>query len=408
MTGINNIHTAGSSTVTDDSFEDLSLAENNPADEFDVLDDEQYGNIIKEMQPKDTKLPENMLQNAKFHKCSGLSDVQIAAIDNMKAPKVRGFFSNLFSAIGRSFVRGINAIKSAFSSNNLNDTIKNRTSEIRKMNPVMMTELPEDSKKISCDLDQMGKLTGLGDKIKVVPFKAYNSTEISSPEQSLKQILFPHGEPRLDDIKQNPSLQDCWFLSSIGSLLNTQGTKHIENLFSPSITKDHVLVRLGKDQYDVPLGRFSNGSEKFGSNSANWVVALENAMQMHLLATASSEKISSLHSDSDPVNIRMKDISIGLRALSGSQNMSVNVLLNPTTDDVQQIKQAIKDNRPIAIGHKGNVFKALANGVSPNHAISVLGLTPKEDALVVLDPYGEVKKFDFSSLKDCRVYIVDR
>ena len=182
MTGINNIHTAGSSTVTDDSFEDLSPAENNPADEFDVLDDEQYGNIIKEMPPKDTKLPENMLQNAKFHKCSGLSDVQIAAIDNMKAPKVRGFFSNLFSAIGRSFVRGINAIKSAFSSNNLNDTIKNRTSEIRKMNPVMMTELPEDSKKISCDLDQMGKLTGLGDKIKVVPFKAYNSTESSSPE----------------------------------------------------------------------------------------------------------------------------------------------------------------------------------------------------------------------------------
>jgi hypothetical protein len=408
MTGINNIHTAAGNTVADESFEDLSPTGNNQNSDFDIIDNEEYSNLIKETPPKDTKLPDDMLRNVKFHKCSGLSEAQIAAIDNMRAPKTRGFFSNLFSAIGRSFVKGINAVKSLFSSTKLNDTIRNRTAEIRNMTPFDMSELPDDSKKISFDMDQMGKLTGLGSKIEVIPFKAY-SNESSTPDQSYRQYLFPHGEPRLDDIKQNPSLQDCWFLASISSILNSQGTTGIERLFSPSTTKDHVLVRLGENLYDVPLGRYSNGSEKFGSNSANWVVALENAMQMHLLATANSDKLSNLTNNSDPVNIRMKTISEGFRALAANKNVDVNVMLHPTNSktDIDQIKTAIKNKRPVALGHIGNAFKALANGVSPHHAISVLGLTPKEDALIVLDPYGEIKKFDFSSLKDCRVFIAE-
>ncbi|WP_406040766.1 hypothetical protein [Succinimonas sp.] len=103
-----------------------------------------------------------MLRNVKFHNCKGLSQEQIAAIDNMKAPKTRGFLSNLFSGIGRSLVRGFNAVRSLFSGTDLSGVLRQRTDAIRNMRPVKLPELPQVTVPISMDTEQMGRLTGLG------------------------------------------------------------------------------------------------------------------------------------------------------------------------------------------------------------------------------------------------------
>ena len=222
---------------------------------------------------------------------------------------------------------------------------------------------------------------------------------------ALQKKLFPHGEPRLGDIRQNPKLQDCWFLSSIASVLNTQGTESITRLFSASETEGNVIIRLGKKQYDVPLGRYTNGSENFGSNSSNWVVALENAMQMHLLTTVFDDDLGVLPNNSDSVNIRMKDTGVGLRAILGDSVPEIKIL-NPE-NRIEEVKEAVRKGQPVSFGHRGGVFKALANGISPEHAVSVMGMTPNEDAFIILDPCGEVKRLPFSALSNCRVSIME-
>ena len=408
MTGVNTIDNQQNGYTADEPFEDLSPATGTGASGVigNDFEDVDANAIISQMPPKGVKLPDNMLRNVKIHNCKGLSKEQIAAIDNMKAPKTRGFLSNLFSSIGRSLVRGFNAVRSLFSGTDLSGVLRQRTDAIRNMLPVKLPELPQLTVPISMDTEQMGRLTGLGNNnVGLIPFASYDNDENRNTE-SFQKMLFPHGEPRLGDIKQNPKLQDCWFLSSIASVLNTQGTESITRLFSHSETEGHVLIRLGKKQYDVPLGRYTNGSENFGSNSANWVVALENAMQMHLLATADDISISRLPDDSDSVNIRMKSMNLGIKALMGD-GTDVTVLLAPK-NNIDVIKEAIRNGQPVSVGHKGGVFKALANGISPGHAVSVMGITPNEDALIVLDPYGQVKKLNFSALENCSVAIMDK
>ena len=353
---------------------------------------------------KDFKVPKDMLTNVKIHNCKGLSPQQIYAIDNMRAPKTRGFLSNLFSSIGRSLVRGINAVRARISGINLSGVLRERTDAIRNMQPRELRPLPPETQPVSMDNEQMGHLTGLGNHTRVVPFVPYNNEE-NRDASNLQKKLFPHGEPRLGDIKQNPKLQDCWFLYSIASVLNTQGTKSITRLFSASATEGNVFIRLGNKQYDVPLGRYTNGSENFGSNSANWVVALENAMQMHLLTTAYDGDLTVLPNNSDSVNIRMKDTTVGLMAILGNSVVEHKVLVPENEIDV--IKAAVRKGQPVSIGHRGGILKALANGISPEHAVSVMGMTPNEDAFIILDPYGEVKRLPFSALSNCRVSIME-
>ena len=412
MTGVNTIDKVQNGyTADDDSFEDLSPEEDiTSANTAKTAVNSFSGAEIMEspvsaaVPPKGAKIPENMLRNARFHTCSGLTQHQIAAIDNMRAPRVRGFFANLFSGVGRTLVRGINAVRARFSGVNLSGVLRERTDAIRHMTPVKISDLPPETAPVSMDNEQMGRLTGLGNDVRLVPFVPYDNEENRNASE-LQKMLFPHGEPRLSDIKQNPKLQDCWFLSSIASVLNTQGTESITRLFSPSNTEGNVLIRLGSKQYDVPLGRYACGSENFGSKSANGVVALENAMQMHLLTSVSADDLGVLLNNSDIVNIRIKDMGFGSRAILGDSVVEFKVL-NPE-DRVDEVKDAIRKGQPVSIGHRKGVLKALANGISPEHAVSVMGMTPNEDALIILDPYGEVKKLPFSALSNCVVSYIE-
>ena len=399
MTGAvnNNVITAG----TNENIQTSEPVRNtNAREEFDILDEEA-------LPPQNTLLSQNMLRNVRFHRCTGLNNEQIAVIDNMRAPKVRGFFSNLFSKIGRSVVGFVHAFKSRETRTILNDTLRTRTNALRNIKADKLPELPRDSTPVSMDAGQIGKLTGLGSRTRVIPFVPYENEE-NRNASPLQKMLFPHGEPRFDDIKQNPRLQDCWFLSSISSILNSQGAEGIERLFSPSAKENHVLVRLGKNQYEVPLGRYTNGSENFGSRSANWVVALENAMQMHLLAMRKDEySLSEVISNPDSnVNIRMRGAEVGLKALL-CDGYDVTLVQNPESETgLNTIKTAIKNNRPVVLGHAGGLFKALSDGISPKHAVSVLGMSPDEKSLIVQDPYGKTKMLAVSKLHECSVCLV--
>ena len=223
---------------------------------FEILDDESLSGMAGV--PQDNVLPDNMLKDVRFHECKGLSHEQVAVIDHLRAPKTRGFFSNLFSKIGRSIVSFVSLFRSS-SKARANATLQERTEMLRA--PTMgyqIKPLPKGTQPVSMDCEQMGSLTGLGSKTRLVPFEPYENSD-TRDATLLQKMLYPHGSPRIDDVKQDPKLQDCWFLSSIITALNTsRGT--IEQLFSPSKTEGNVLVRLGNNQYDVPLGRYTNGS----------------------------------------------------------------------------------------------------------------------------------------------------
>ena len=414
MTGISN---NPQSSNLNSSFEDLGdyVVKQEPGgagsvgtagnNGFEILDDDSL--VQATGVPQESALPDNMLKNVKFHKCNGLSQEQIRVIDNLRAPKTRGFFSNLFSKIGRSIVSFVSLFRSSSSKARANDTLRERTEMLRAPTiGYQIKPLPKDTQPVSMDYEQMGRLTGLGSKTGLVPFEPYENSD-TRDATLLQKMLYPHGSPRIDDVKQDPKLQDCWFLSSIITALNTsRGT--IEQLFSPSETEGNVLVRLGNKQYDVPLGRYTNGSETFGSRSANWVVALENAMQMHLMATKTENyELTSMLSNSDPVNMRMKDAAIGLQALFGN-SVRVNFEKFPTDKNaIEQIKTNIDNGYPVVLGHAGGLFNALADGISPGHAVSVLGLSPDKSSMIVQDPYGKAVELPFSALSHCVVYTVE-
>ena len=344
-------------------------------DDFEVLD----------MPPTDADLGTNVFEGAEIDQKTNISKQKLLTLENLNIPPAK---NTIASAIGRFFLSIVNFFKGVKSSDTLNT--QEKIDVLRNKNPEPLEKLPDDTKPVSLSSKQLGKITGMGDNAVIRPFTSYNPDKPSS----LQSILYPHGEPRLSDIKQDPELQDCWFLSSIASGLSSMGTKAISRLFSESQTPGNVMVRLGNNLYDVPLGRVSNGSNSFGSKSANWVVALENAMAMHLFATSTSP----LQSGVNPMEKRF--IGIGLEALFGYPTSKV--LFSETTQAIAAIKELIQKNCAVVIGHGGSIGNAATDGIAPGHAVCVLDVND-DDSLTVLDPYGQVKHMKASSLDHCHI-----
>ena len=231
-----------------------------------------------------------------------------------------------------------------------------------------------------------------------------------SPEEVMKAKLFPgDNSPKLSDIKQDPALQDCWFLSSITALLTSQGTQSIQRLFTPSQNEGFVNIRLGYNNYEVPMGRIcsADGKSKFGSNSAPWVVALENAMMIHLSLGRESDGIRNNTAD-----MNLKEPLDGLKALVGSNHYDNAHFIRHSSSGINAfnaIKDSIDSGMPVVLGHAGNALSSLGDGIAPNHAITVLDCHkneahPDKSFVTVLDPYGEVKNLYVKDLSKCMIY----
>lgn len=243
--------------------------------------------------------------------------------------------------------------------------------------------------------------------------------------EGLKQLYpGPDVEPRLDDIKQNPALQNCWFLSAVGGLLASRGHLAIKEMIippNPQTSPPTVNVRLGDNVYAVPLGDLTDaGGRKAVSDSAPWVRVLEMAMQMHLLNAAIHNSVpgETIMPGASQINMAYRDIHVGLQALVGAREKGNVAVLSQAEDpgDVQEnltkIKEALGNGYPVVLGHipqsesiLTKVLGSLKDGLSPGHAVSVLDVNKKDSKLTVLDPYGKIRILDFEVLTRCTVAI---
>ena len=247
--------------------------------------------------------------------------------------------------------------------------------------------------------EQLAKMTG---------FEEANVDLFPSLQgETYKDILFPHGEPRLSDIKQDPNLQDCWWLSSITAQLVQRGPESISRLFSESKIPDHVTVRLGTKLYDVPMGviKDKNG-EAFGSKSENWVQVLETAMMMHLHTSFSSVRNINIEEYRDATKMVYGRPDIGLASLQGRPvSEYAPALINHGFMSAESVYDTIKDQfkegKAVVIGHL-KALSSIRDGIAFGHAVTVIDVN--DNGLKILDPYGKVKSINISALKDYSVY----
>ena len=176
-----NIHNTDNSHVDNTSFS---------IDDFEVLD----------TPPTDSDLGVNIFEGSEIDQKTNISKQKLLTLENLNIPPAK---NTIASAIGRFFLSIVNFFKGVKSSDTLNT--QEKIEVLRNKNPEPLEKLPDDAKPVSLSSKQMGKITGMGDNVVIRPFTSYNPDKPSS----LQSILYPHGEPRLSDIKQDPELQDC-------------------------------------------------------------------------------------------------------------------------------------------------------------------------------------------------------
>ena len=234
---------------------------------------------------------------------------------------------------------------------------------------------------------EIGAAFGLRGEVKVAKFSANEVNFIRS------------GEFSLQDIKQDPGLQDCWFLSTLSSVLASCGREPLMNIIHvpPDVENsdgimeppDHAFVKLGKDVYKVPLGEVQTvGGDKSVSNSKPWVKLLETAMQMHLVNTSTTI-------DEKSVRMSYRNSQDGFAALFGvSRGHAQESVIGGTSSSTASLailKKFSKGHRPVVLGSKDGVGAALGTGISPGHAVAVLDVDSEKRQVTVLDPYGHTR-----------------
>lgn len=238
-----------------------------------------------------------------------------------------------------------------------------------------------------------------------------------------------NGDFHLADIEQDPNLQNCWFLSSLASLLSFQRASSLQKLITiPQVMNernrptdaDFALVKLGINTYKVPLGDVVGANGERGTSSSKpWVRLLETAMQMHLvkLVQMGVEPPQGVGIKAD-MNGGSPQIALG--ALLGLEEVHPMFPNNPGSplqlneritvrsglvgdgdlnDRVEAIQFALGANKPVVLATSGDLGLSLKYGISPGHAVSVQGVEradvkegEDEDTghpyLHILDPYG--------------------
>lgn len=260
---------------------------------------------------------------------------------------------------------------------------------------------------------EIGAAMGLDGPADVVPFD----------EDDVAQIA--NGDFHLEDIEQDPNLQNCWFLSSLASVLSFKGAQFLQNLITiPQVVNggnqradaDFALVKMGINTYKVPLGDVVGaGGEKGTSSSKAWVRLLETAMQMHMVRLVQMDlqppqgiglKVD-MHGGSpllalgallgleevrpvfqnDPGSPMQLDEKITIRrGQEGDGNLN---------DRLDTIQFALGGGKPVVLATSDDLGQSLKYGISPGHAVSVQGVEfdgddnePGHPYLHILDPYG--------------------
>ncbi len=377
--------------IDDEDFE-ITGADGVPAKVSSPEDPDEDFVITTSVKPNGNESKKANLTDAFVIEKFNLPEKTANILNNIRQQKPS---SGFFNTLGRMILKVVNLFKGVSNSSILSTPQK--LDELRgiKTQTPLPTPKQSNAEPYSMTTDQLSRLAGLGAGTKIEPFGGAGTNNTN-----LNNVLFgDKGIPTLSDIKQDPEFQDCWFLSSITSVLSTQGPDAILRLFEESDTPNHIHVRLGENTYDVPLGKIVDGNgNKFGSNSANWVVALENAMLMHL-------GISFTDTDSKAAekNLKMayRSAGDGLTALLGcsfQHRIDIRSLPMSSKETLSLIRDKLDKHLPVVIGHNSKTT-ALVDGISPEHAVTVLDIE-NNNKLVVLDPYGEVKKIPVSSLKN--------
>lgn len=262
----------------------------------------------------------------------------------------------------------------------------------------------EKTNPLSFPLQTIGQALGVKGPIVLKPFTVakQNGGDPHTVPQSLKDLCPHGGKPSILDIKQDPSMQDCWFLSSISSFLHAQGPDYFEQMISfppnqPENKEPFANVRLGHHMYKVPLGeiRGNNGNAQAVSHSAPWVQLLETAMQMHMM------QLSLEHNTqigSKGLGMNYHNAEIGLTALMGNSpgDTRANVsILNGSYVRPSDLKAMLDNHHPVVLGHNPT-----GDGISPGHAVALLDVDVDNGLMTVLDPYGHTTVVPTSDLKD--------
>lgn len=230
---------------------------------------------------------------------------------------------------------------------------------------------------IVIDKKVFGKAAGLRGEVILKPFASHD--------------VFGDG-PKLTDIKQNPNLQDCWFLSSVASVLSAKGPDYIKSLIEIPDGADHANVKLGGKVFKVPLGEYTDRAGNITtSKSAPWVKLLETAVQMSLIDES----------------CKTGDIRVNMSYRTGSEGLCLLLqqteIIRPMrgyAGIVEEVRSAINEGRAATLGHTG-----ISLGIAPGHMVSIQGFSDDGSKVHIFDPYGRMIVADVSILKDFPIVI---
>lgn len=242
-------------------------------------------------------------------------------------------------------------------------------------------------------------------------------SENTQDETARARTLFGEKGPSLKDIKQNPDLQDCWFLSTVAGLLARNGADAIKRLFDFSSAPDGFCdVRLGKALYRVPMGDVLCEGKRIASDSAPWVRVLEQAMAMHVVyGTDFDTPEGGVAGNRGAMSFRT--VGEALRALTGHENdpdngpVPYHILGTVSLEEIREMMDA----GPVVLGHGAGLGGAIAgvlrDNISPGHAITLVDIGENDRSgkawLTVLDPYGKVRIISSDALSRCSVNTIE-
>ena len=359
----------------------------------------------------------------------------LAAEIRARVPARHSFFKSLTGlgkAIGRAFMRACHVINNLFTG----AIPKQHRSDFE----VAMRARHADEGLATVSQNDDGDVFNLsnGTRVNKNDVVTYSDEEIgaamglkgpvtgkSFSEADINQIIM--GDFRLDDIKQDPNLQNCWFLSSLTSVLSFNGAKAIQKLITiprvddpqnPGFRRqaDFALVKLGIGTYKVPLKDIlGKGGEVGTSSSKPWVRLLETAMQMHMMDLYQKFEFAE-----DGIGLK-EDMNGGspllaLGALLGKEvsgrisfRANIHKIENNMNGALESIQTALTNNKPVVLCSSGDLGASLKYGFSPKHAVSVQQVVPTNNGrnfLHILDPYGRSVVLDAGILeRGAKVFI---
>ena len=371
--------------------------------DFVIVDDLPGAELLRSSTVEKLPADNRLLNDLKAH-----SSVRKTALNVVK---------DFFRAAGRRIMGICSAIRGLFSSAPVAEGLvdMNRRLDVTGRGTAKATET-DMSKAASYSDEEIGAAFGLKGQIVRKEFEAKEIQEIRD------------GKFSLDDIRQDPSFQDCWFLSSLASVMVAKGARAVASLIQiPNPDEGFAYVRLGsKSVYKVPLGEIcgDTGSTKSVSDSKPWVKLLETAMQMHMIKDTIGLDGEQRGDPTMGPGHPQEALNAFLDAMGGydevqSFEVGKNDIRNEK-DMFDVVCKGLRNHHPVVLGTPHSNLVALGSGISPDHAVTVLDAYTADGArisdgaqvqdaapgyLLVQDPYGKTKIVSASILSKATVSV---